>query len=62
MIIQFEQLAVEVSQNPIGEWQAWEDGTYDCDYDSERGFFPTCKIGHGSTMMEAIVDLREKME
>ncbi len=60
MIIHFEQMDVEVSQNPIGEWQAWEDGTYDCDCDQD-GFFTTCIIGEGSTMMEAIVDLREKI-
>lgn len=51
----------EVSQNFIGEWQAWEEGTYDCDCDQD-GFFTTCVIGEGSTMMEAIEDLKEQME
>ena len=60
MIIHFNQMNVEVSQNPIG-WQAWEEGTYDCDCD-ENGFFHTCLIGEGDTMMEAIVDLREKID
>ena len=53
---------VEVSQDDyIGHWEAWVEGTYDCDCDQD-GFFPTCKIGHGETMMEAIVDLREQLE
>lgn len=54
-------MLVEVSQDPTGCWNAWEDGSYDCDCDQD-GFFPTCKMGSGSTMMEAIVDLREKMD
>jgi hypothetical protein len=60
-IIHFNQMDVEVEQNFIGEWQAWEEGSYDCDCDQD-GFFPTCTMGYGSTMMEAIVDLREQLE
>ena len=61
MIIHFnEGTSVEVSQD-TGEWQAWEAGTYDCDCD-ENGFFATCSIGYGSTMMEAIADLHEKIQ
>ena len=62
MIIHFNEMDVEVSQDDyIHEWSAWRAGTYDCDCDQD-GFFPTCTIGTGKTMMEAIVDLREKLE
>jgi hypothetical protein len=62
MIIHFEEMDVEVSQDDyIHEWQAWEAGHYDCDCDQD-GFFPTYTIGTGKTMMEAIVDLREQLK
>jgi hypothetical protein len=62
MIIHFEEMDVEVSQdNYIHEWTAWGAGTYDCDFNGES-FVVTCPMGYGSTMMEAIVDLREKLK
>lgn len=61
-IIHFNEMSVEVSQDDyIGEWQAWEAGTYDCDCDQD-GFYVTCPIGSGSTMLEAIADLNEVLE
>jgi hypothetical protein len=60
-IIHFNEMDVEVSQDDyIGEWKAWEAGTYDCDCD-ENGFFECCTIGSGSTMLEAIADLAEQL-
>ena len=60
MIIHFNEMDVEAWQNSIGEWEACEKGTYDCDCDQD-GFFVSCPMGYGSTMMEAIVDLNEKL-
>ena len=55
-LIHFDQMTVRVSQNFIGEWEAYDDDTYDCDCDQD-GFFTTCPIGRGDTMMAAIADL-----
>lgn len=52
MIIHFEQMDVKVEQHYKTEWTAHEVENYD--YDSP--------MGYGETMMEAIVDLREKLE
>jgi hypothetical protein len=52
MIIHFNEMDVEVTQHYATEWTAHEAINYD--YDSP--------MGYGSTMMEAIVDLREKLE
>lgn len=51
-IIHFNQMDVEVCQETNGKWKAF-DGD---------GSFPLNVVGHGSTMMEAIVDLREQLE
>lgn len=62
-IIHFNEMDVEVSQDDyIGEWQAWEAGTYDCDCDDYGNFFVCCPIGSGLTMLEAIADLAEILE
>lgn len=59
-LIHFNEMNVRVEQNFIGEWEAYDDDTYDCDCDQD-GYFSTCPVGTGSTMMEAIVDLREQL-
>jgi hypothetical protein len=50
-IIHFDQMDVTVEQHHRNEWTAHATENYD--YDSP--------MGYGSTMMEAIVDLREKL-
>lgn len=51
MIIYFDQMDVKVEQHYRNEWTAHE-----ADYDLDK------PVGYGSTMMEAVVDLRDKME
>jgi hypothetical protein len=50
MIIHFEEMDVEVTQLSSGKWQA-----IPCIVNDTME-------GYGSTIMEAIVDLRDKME
>jgi hypothetical protein len=48
-------------QNFIGEWEAIDRNTYDCDCDQD-GFFSTSPVGHGKTPLDAIVDLLDQFE
>ena len=45
-----------------GHWTAVDSDTYDCDWDSERGYFSNCPMGHGKTEQEAIADLIAQIE
>lgn len=54
-------MKIKVEQNYIGEYEAIDEDTYDCDCDQD-GFFSTSPVGHGKTANEAIEDLKEQME
>lgn len=54
------QMKIKVDVNPIGEYVAIDQDTYDCDCDQD-GFFSTSPVGYGKSEQEAIEDLREKM-
>ena len=57
-----DRMDIAVDQNFIGEWEAIDRNTYDCDFDTERGFFCTDHVGYGKTPLDAIVDLLDKKE
>lgn len=52
---------IQVSQNYIGEWEAIDRNTYDCDCDQD-GFFALDVMGHGKTPLDAIIDLLDQKE
>ena len=52
---------IQVEQNFIGEWEAIDRDTYDCDCDQD-GFFCMDHVGWGKTPLDAIVDLLDKKE
>lgn len=43
------------------DWRCYDESTYDCDYDDERGFYSNCPVGYGRTKGEAWMDLLDKM-
>jgi hypothetical protein len=49
-IIHFNEMTVKVALQPNGEWTAVDHDNYDLD----------SPVGHGSTMLESIVDLRDQ--
>lgn len=51
---------IRASQNFIGEWEAIDHDTYDCDCDQD-GFFSRSPIGYGKTEQEAIDDLLDQI-
>jgi len=52
---------IRASQNFIGEWEAIDRDTYDCDCDQD-GYFSLSPVGHGKTEDEAIQDLLDQIE
>ena len=52
---------IRASQNFIGEWEAIDRDTYDCDCDQD-GFFSLSPVGHGKTEEEATQDLLDQIE
>ena len=52
---------LQTSQNYIGEWEAIDRNTYDCDCDQD-GYFSLCPVGHGKTEAAAIQDLLDQIE
>lgn len=48
-------------QNYLGEWEAVDLNTYDCDHNG-NGFVCTDHVGYGRTPLDAIVDLLDKKE
>jgi len=49
-IIHFNEMTVKVVLQPNGEWTAIDNDNYDLG----------SPVGHGSTMLESIVDLRDQ--
>lgn len=47
---------IKTHRNPLGEWEAINADTYDCDCDQD-GFFSTSPVGCGMTEQDAIDDL-----
>ena len=52
---------IQVSQNYIGEWEAIDRNTYDCDFNGES-FVCTDHVGYGKTPLDAIIDLLDQKE
>ena len=52
---------IVTSINFIGEWQAIDRSTYDCDCDQD-GYFSLSPVGTGKTEEEAIQDLLDQIE
>ena len=55
-------VTVTQSLDPRMDYAAYDEDTYDCDWDSERGFFSTCPVGYGRTAREAVADFIELIE
>lgn len=55
-------MTITTEQNPMGEWTAYDSDTYDCDWDSERGYFSRSPMGYGKTKEAAIADLMAEIE
>jgi hypothetical protein len=61
--ITIENITLHFSQqNPYGnEWTVVDD-SYDCDYDSERGFYAIAPQGTGDTKEDALLDYLNQLD
>jgi len=61
--IKIENTVLHFSQmNPYGnEWTVTDD-SYDCDWDSERGFYAISPQGTGDTKEEALMDYLNQLD